>query len=136
MGSDDLPRAILTYANGQGYDDHFYVKDNQVTRKDLREMDMTDFYFKSPTTAPKDSETHSGADVGIFASGPFAHLFHGVHEQIFIYHVMAYSGCLDKYQNEEHCAPSNTETTTEHNQALALQISLFALVISFLCIIA
>ena len=37
----------------------------------------------------EESETHAGDDVGIYAQGPWAHLFHGVIEQNLIYHVMA-----------------------------------------------
>ena len=53
---------------------------------------FTDYKFISPAAVPRKSgkETHSGADVGIFAQGPWAHVFHGVHENIYIYHVMAY----------------------------------------------
>ena len=39
----------------------------------------------------EDSETHSGDDVGIYAQGPWAHLFDGVVEQNLIYHVMAHA---------------------------------------------
>lgn len=45
-------------------------------------------------------ETHGGQDVGIFAIGPMAHLFHGVHEQTYVNHVMRYAACLDY---KEHC---------------------------------
>lgn len=45
-------------------------------------------------------ETHGGQDVGIFAIGPMAHLFHGVHEQTYVNHVMRYASCLDY---KEHC---------------------------------
>jgi alkaline phosphatase len=37
---------------------------------------------------PLDSETHGGEDVAIFAGGPWAHLFAGVVEQNYIYHVI------------------------------------------------
>ena len=30
-------------------------------------------------------------------------MFHGVHEQTFIYYVMTYSACLDQFENEPHC---------------------------------
>ena len=36
-------------------------------------------------------ETHGGEDVAIFAGGPWAHLFQGVHEQNYIYHVMRHA---------------------------------------------
>ena len=70
---DDLPYAIMSYANGEGYDKHLLLdKTGNITRLDLRETNMTDdFKFKFPSSVPKSSETHSGADVGIFASGKY-----------------------------------------------------------------
>ena len=70
-GEDDLPLAILTYAQGKGYYNHTYAVDNEPKRVDLNDetVDMKDFRFRSPTSAPLSSETHSGADVGIFAQG-------------------------------------------------------------------
>ncbi len=41
-----------------------------MTRVNLSEWEnYEDFETRQPSSAPKDSETHSGADVGIFASG-------------------------------------------------------------------
>lgn len=37
---------------------------------------------------------HSGDDVGIFATGPQAHLFTGVMQQSTIPHLMAYASCI------------------------------------------
>ncbi len=39
---------------------------------------------------PTGSETHSGGDVPVYASGPGAHLLTGVHEQHYIFHVMRF----------------------------------------------
>ena len=89
MLEDDLPYAILSYAQGKGYNVHTYADGNDPTRVNLEghyvdkdengnyvvnasnPVDMTDFHFRSPTIAPKSSETHSGADVGIFAQGKY-----------------------------------------------------------------
>ena len=46
-------------------------------------------------------ETHGGEDVAIYATGPMSHLFHGVHEQSYIAHVMAYASCVGP--NTGHC---------------------------------
>ena len=51
---------------------------------------------------PLDSETHGGEDVAIYARGPMAHLFHGVKEQNYVAHVMAYAACLPPYKD---CPP-------------------------------
>ena len=45
-------------------------------------------------------ETHSGEDVAIYSQGPMAHLFHGVHEQHYIAHVMAYAACVGPHDTE------------------------------------
>ena len=54
---------------------------------------------------PLDYETHGGEDVAIFARGPMAHLFHGVHEQNYIAHVMAYASCVGRYRDK--CPPAS-----------------------------
>ncbi|MDD2739067.1 MAG: alkaline phosphatase, partial [Methylomonas lenta] len=45
--------------------------------------------FLQEASIPLENETHAAEDVAIFASGPKAHLFHGVQEQSYIYQVMA-----------------------------------------------
>lgn len=50
--------------------------------------------YQYPGIAPIDSETHGGDDVGIFARGPWSHLFEGVNEQNVIPHIMAYASCV------------------------------------------
>lgn len=36
-------------------------------------------------------------DVAIYAKGPMSHLFHGVQEQSYIAHVLAFAACIDPY---------------------------------------
>lgn len=57
-------------------------------------MNFMDEAFRYPGTVPLSEETHSGEDVGVYAVGPFAHLFSGVYEQSFIAHGMMYASCL------------------------------------------
>lgn len=63
--------------------------------------------YRQQAAVPLNSETHSGEDVGIYARGPMAHLFHGVHEQHYIAHVVMYSQCYGAYSEEAHCIFSN-----------------------------
>uniref|UniRef100_A0A2K5VRX3 Alkaline phosphatase n=1 Tax=Macaca fascicularis TaxID=9541 RepID=A0A2K5VRX3_MACFA len=49
------------------------------------------------TFLPLDEETHAGEDVAVFARGPQAHLVHGVQEQSFVAHIMAFAACLEPY---------------------------------------
>lgn len=55
---------------------------------------VTDLNYRFPSMVPLESETHGGDDVGIFASGPWAHLFTGVIEENVIPHAMAYAACV------------------------------------------
>ena len=55
--------------------------------------------YKPQSAVPMGDETHGGEDVGIYARGPMAHLFHGVHEQHYIAHVMAYASCVGRYKD-------------------------------------
>jgi alkaline phosphatase len=51
--------------------------------------EATDPAYRQQALIPSYSETHGGQDVTIYASGPRAHLFGGVVEQNYIFHVMA-----------------------------------------------
>lgn len=53
------------------------------------------------------SETHGADDVGIFAKGPWAHLFTGVMEQSVIPHLIAYAACVSQ---ELDCQNNHKET--------------------------
>lgn len=55
--------------------------------------------YMQQAAVPLDAETHGGEDVAIYAKGPMAHLFHGVKEQNYVAHVMAYAACLEPYRN-------------------------------------
>ncbi|KAK2496745.1 hypothetical protein MC885_012820 [Smutsia gigantea] len=51
-------------------------------------------------------ENISAVDYAVFAKGPMAHLLHGVHEQNYIPHVMAYAACIGV--NRDHCASASS----------------------------
>lgn len=67
----------------------------------LSSSSSADNNYLQQAPVPLDSETHGIEDVAIFAKGPMAHLFHGVHEQNYIAHVTAYAACLEPYENCE-----------------------------------
>lgn len=97
-----LPYTTLGYANGPGYTGASDAQaagiktyphvptsaTNGAQRPDLTSVDTTAPSFMPEATVPLGSETHAGEDVAIFATGPKAHLVHGVMEQNWIYHVM------------------------------------------------
>ena len=57
-------------------------------RANLTGMDTTQPGFFQESLVPLASETHSGEDVAIYASGPGAHLISGSNEQTIIFHVI------------------------------------------------
>ena len=102
MKADDgQPFSILGYANGPGFK-KLQVKDNSnsssceaISRAgDLQNGETAGASFVFPGAVPTEKETQGSDGVGIWASGPWAHLFHGVHEQTCIGHVMSLASCI------------------------------------------
>ncbi|NXY82952.1 PPBI phosphatase, partial [Alcedo cyanopectus] len=79
----------ILYGNGPGYP----IK----ARPDVDDNTAHMFNYYQQAAVPLTSETHGGEDVAILAKGPMAHLFHGVQEQTYVAHVMAYAACLEPY---------------------------------------
>jgi alkaline phosphatase len=112
------PYTSLHYANGPGYPGRstmkkkFDGKEQEVEvpegpkffphtpekiygvtsgRPRLTQEVVTDKNYLQESSTPLGGETHGGEDVPIFASGPYAHLFRGVREQNYIFHVMKHA---------------------------------------------
>ncbi|XP_030646976.1 intestinal-type alkaline phosphatase-like [Chanos chanos] len=91
LASDNKNFTTILYGNGPGY----HVVDG--IRQDVNEIISSTNDYMQQTAVPLESETHGSEDVAIFAKGPMAHLFHGVQEQSYIAHVMAYAACIEPY---------------------------------------
>ena len=102
LASDGMPYTTLGYTNGKGYRDlgaetdadAGYNGDAVTGRVDLSAVDTTSAGFHQEALVPMGSETHAGEDVGIYASGPGAHLITGTNEQSVIFHAMDYAADL------------------------------------------
>ncbi|XP_070610359.1 intestinal-type alkaline phosphatase-like [Erythrolamprus reginae] len=90
---DGKPYTSILYGNGPGF---------KVTSKEGRPNVTTEEAesntYHQDAAVKLDSETHGGEDVAILAKGPMAHLFHGVQEQSYIAHAMAFASCLEPYK--------------------------------------
>ncbi|MCX4027186.1 alkaline phosphatase [Endozoicomonas sp. SM1973] len=100
LAADGLPYTTLGYYSGQG------AANDQSGQRQPGRMNIVNVNTKSKNyfqevLLPMSSETHGGEDVAIYASGPWAHLFHGVHEQNYIYHVMAHAAKLNDQQTAQ-----------------------------------
>ncbi|XP_051979659.1 intestinal-type alkaline phosphatase-like [Xyrauchen texanus] len=90
-GLDGKQFTNALYGNGPGY---------QIVngaRPDVNETVSSDDEYLQQAAVPLESETHGSEDVAIFAKGPMSHLFHGVQEQSYIAHAMAYAACIEPY---------------------------------------
>ncbi|NXH22970.1 PPBI phosphatase, partial [Bucco capensis] len=103
--SDGKNYTSILYGNGPGYPGN--------NRTDVDVDTANQYSYKQQAAVPLDSETHGGEDVAILAKGPMAHLFHGVQEQTYVAHVMAYAACLEPYTtcHQQNSAPSTTATS-------------------------
>lgn len=98
---DHLPYTTLMYTNGPGFN---YT--DMGTRHNLTNVNTSDWSYIPLAAVPATQESHGGDDVAVYALGPMAHLFHGLHEQHYIAHVMAYAACIGQYANA--CPRPNT----------------------------
>lgn len=106
--SDDEPERALDgknftavmYGNGPGYMGSNVDYEN-IVREDVTSEMAGGVHYVQQSAVPRSSESHAGEDVAILASGPMAHLFHGVHEQNYIAHAMRYAACIG--DNKDHC---------------------------------
>ena len=69
-------------------------KDNKVSEILFHTFLYLNSDFQYPSYIKSNDGQHSGDDVGIFANGPYAHLFTGVLQQSSIPHLMAYAACI------------------------------------------
>ena len=99
MAQDGKPYTTLGYANGPGAqagkddDDHDHPR---PSRPDVTPEEAMGTDYRQQALVPLPSETHGGEDVPIFATGPWAHLFHGAVDQHYIFHVMTHATGLDR----------------------------------------
>ncbi|XP_061112919.1 alkaline phosphatase-like [Conger conger] len=114
---DQKPFTAILYGNGPGFKMVNGVRENVST------IDYSENNYRAQAAVPLSMETHGGEDVAVFSKGPMAHLLHGVREQNYIPHAMAYAACIG--QNTRHCRSANSAPPS----ALPVLSSLGALLI-------
>ncbi|XP_052605275.1 alkaline phosphatase, germ cell type-like isoform X2 [Peromyscus californicus insignis] len=108
----------ILYGNGPGY------KLQKGVRPDVTDKESRDPKYRQQAAVPLSSETHGGEDVAIFARGPQAHLVHGVQEQNYIAHVMAFAGCLEPYTDCGLAPPAGQSSAASRGQTSTLMLLL------------
>ncbi|KAM9735988.1 intestinal-type alkaline phosphatase-like [Dama dama] len=118
--SDHKSYTTLLYGNGPGF------RLNMGSRPDVNEKQSMDPEYRQQAAVPLWSETHAGEDVAVFARGPWAHLMHGVQEQTFVAHVMAFAACVEPYTTDCHPQPPSSPSDTAHQAACPSSLALLA----------
>uniref|UniRef100_A0A1B6IP91 alkaline phosphatase n=1 Tax=Homalodisca liturata TaxID=320908 RepID=A0A1B6IP91_9HEMI len=94
---DGVPFTTLLYATGDRNNYQFESRDGKVVRKDPSQEDTTRFGYHQQSVVVTDEALHDGGDVPVYAMGPQAHLFHRVHEQTYVAHVIAYAAKIGHF---------------------------------------
>ncbi|MGD9509834.1 MAG: alkaline phosphatase [Geminicoccaceae bacterium] len=85
LGLDAKPYTTVSFANGPG------GQQKGQERPAVTMEEATDPDYIQQTLVPMRSETHGGEDLGIYAIGPWSHLFQGTVEENYTFHVMNYA---------------------------------------------
>lgn len=89
LGGDGLPYTVVNYLNGPG---SILIEQEDGTfagaRPALTQEEAEDPDYLQQALIPMRAASHSGVDVALWATGPWAHLFGGTMDQEIIFHVM------------------------------------------------
>ncbi|CAH1406610.1 unnamed protein product [Nezara viridula] len=125
---DGVPYTTLGYANAGPSNYHYAVVNGSVVREDPSKVDTKSFDYGAQAAVLQDENKHGGNDVFVYAKGPFAHLFHRMHEQNYIAAVIKYAARLGEFQNLDK-EPSSSSflqpSTASVIISLAIAISVF-----------
>ncbi|XP_033724682.1 alkaline phosphatase, tissue-nonspecific isozyme-like [Pecten maximus] len=122
IAEDGIPFTTLLYGNGASYD--------WGNRTNVSAIDTTHKDYLQVAAAPRESETHGGEDVSIYARGPMSHLIHGVHEQHYIAHVITYAACVG--ENSQRC---ENQPDTNLNAANSNSLNYLNVICVMICIL-
>ncbi|XP_046388952.1 alkaline phosphatase-like [Ischnura elegans] len=114
---DGVDFTTLSYASGVGY--HYSCnKSGVVMRSNPAEADTSSFDYVQQSAIWREEGTHGGGDVPVYATGPMSHLFHRVHEQSYVAHVMAYAARIGPYSADQgYLAPEMDCTMARKSEA-------------------
>ncbi|KAI5750422.1 hypothetical protein M8J76_015492 [Diaphorina citri] len=96
---DNVPFTTLTYATGSKDNYKYFRYGSGINREDPSKADFASFDYNQQAGILNNEVAHGGGDVPVYATGPMAHLFHGVHEQNYVAFAVAYAAKIGPYSN-------------------------------------
>ncbi|EDW06417.1 alkaline phosphatase [Drosophila mojavensis] len=94
--TEDTPYTTLTY--GTSYQG-FQVDPERMMRQDPSLSDTRDWEYTQQAAINTNENLHGGSDVTIHARGAMSYLFHGVHEQSYVAHVISYALRIGRFRD-------------------------------------
>lgn len=99
---DQIPYTTLTYGTGGPASFQMVVDDSgMVHRRDPSLENTSAFEYVQQAAILTDENTHGGSDVMLHARGPWSHLFHRVHEQSYVAHVISYAARIGRFRTHQ-----------------------------------
>lgn len=97
---DKVPYTTLTYATGGSAGFQVEVDPSgKAVRRDPSKDNTVAYDYVQQVSILTDENTHGGGDVPVLAMGPMAHLFHRVHEQSYVAHVISYAARIGRFRD-------------------------------------
>ncbi|KAM8721071.1 hypothetical protein ACLKA7_007017 [Drosophila subpalustris] len=94
--TEGTPYTTLTY--GTSYKG-FQVDPEKNQRQNPALSDTTDWEYTQQAAINTNENLHGGSDVTIHARGAMSYLFHGVHEQSYVAHVISYALRIGRFRD-------------------------------------
>ncbi|XP_014273687.1 alkaline phosphatase [Halyomorpha halys] len=88
---DNISYTSLNYATAGIANYKYSVVNGSVVREDPSKIDTTSFEYRPQAGVPLVENSHGGSDVFVYATGPYAYLFHRMHEQTYVPEVIQYA---------------------------------------------
>jgi alkaline phosphatase len=93
LDANGKPYTTIGFANGPGGLD---LAKTPEGRQEISMEQATAPDYLQQSLVPLESETHGGEDLGIYAIGPWAHLFQGTVEENYTFHVMDFASKISE----------------------------------------
>nr|WAK99611.1 alkaline phosphatase [Rhopalosiphum padi] len=125
--TDKMPYSTLSYANGP----------SARERYNLSQDNTKEPQYQFPSMVNLTWETHGGEDVGVFASGPWAHLFVGNYEQNYIPYAISYAanmgpGAELERKHGDNANSSSTRISVGPSLLQSMSLATFTALVAFL----
>ncbi|XP_072945043.1 alkaline phosphatase-like [Epargyreus clarus] len=91
---DHINYTTLSYGSGGPGSFQYNASSGSIVRDNPSDKNSDDYMYEQIAAVPLEENYHGGGDVAVYARGPFAHLFHSIHEQNYVFHAIVHAAQL------------------------------------------